>query len=369
MTPKYSQQQNSTNNNPKIGKTIINDFKRGDLKKSLFREIKDLYNFYLDDKERAKLKQMGKVRRWSSMVIWVLKSMFFKLTPFRRLLFVLALIALNFHLGIGIIQADGLSISFFIVLLILFLELKDKLLAQNELAVGRAVQNALMPEQTPKVTGWDIWLFTQPANEVGGDLVDFIKIDNNRIGLALGDVAGKGLGAALFMSKLQATLRAIVPNFTSFADLGAQMNNIFYRDGIPNRFSSLIYFEIEPDSGLVRILNAGHMPPITIQKSKIEEMPKGSTALGIQANSSYTEQQIELKKGEYLLIYSDGLTESRNEQGDFLGEQRLFQLLPKLQHLSAEQFGKKLLEYIEQFIGNASQNDDLSIILLKRTVS
>jgi len=121
------------------------------------------------------------------------------------------------------------------------LELKDKLHAKTELEEGRSVQNALMPEENPKVDGWDIWLYTRPANDVGGDLLDFTKISENNYGISLGDVAGKGLSAALLMAKLQSTIRAIVPDYISLSEFGNKLNHIFCRDSLPKLFSSLIY--------------------------------------------------------------------------------------------------------------------------------
>ncbi|MCH8962050.1 MAG: SpoIIE family protein phosphatase, partial [Bacteroidetes bacterium] len=146
---------------------------------------------------------------------------------------------------------------------------------------GRAVQFALMPKQHPTLPGWETWLFTRPAKEVGGDLVDYLAINEDRLGLALADVAGKGLGAAMFMAKLQSTLRAIAPNFERLSDLGAAVNQIFIRDGLPGRFISLVYLEIEPEAGQVRLLNAGHLPPLVVHADSIEEMPKGAPALGL----------------------------------------------------------------------------------------
>jgi len=139
----------------------------------------------------------------------------------------------SIDLGVGNINVR--SLGFVILLVILLLELKDKLVATDELAVGRAVQIAMLPRDNPVVSGWEIWLYTHPANEVGGDLVDYIKMDSDRWGIAIGDVAGKGLGAAMLMSKLQATLRALAPGFQELSDLGSEVNRIIYRDGLRNR--------------------------------------------------------------------------------------------------------------------------------------
>lgn len=246
------------------------------------------------------------------------------------------------------------------------LELKDKLLAQSELAAGRSVQRALMPKQNPSVPGWGLWLMTKPANEVGGDLVDCLELDKNRFGVALADVAGKGLKAALLMVKLQATLRALAADFTSLAELGTKLNMILRRDGLPDTFASLVYFELQTDSGMVRLLNAGHMPPILLKDHRAQEIPHGTAALGVLSATNFTEQQIDLQRGDTLLIYSDGLTEARNEAGDFFGEERLFELLASLAGLAAHEIGARILGEVENFIGEAKAHDDLSLIVLQR---
>ncbi len=252
------------------------------------------------------------------------------------------------------------------MLFVLMLELKDKLLARYELAEGHAIQTALMPEQTPRLPGWDLYLYSTPANEVGGDLVDFLQIDEHQYGIALGDVAGKGLGAALFMAKLQATLRAVASDFQSLEKLGNKLNSIFYRDTLPKSFASLVYLEIRSDYPGVRLLNAGHMPPIILKGSLIEETPKGAPALGLTEKASFTEQSIKLEPEELLLVYSDGLTEAQNEEMAFFSEERLFALLPKLRSLSSKQVGERLLAEVHDFRGEMSLQDDLSLIILRR---
>ncbi|HEX9971466.1 MAG TPA: PP2C family protein-serine/threonine phosphatase, partial [bacterium] len=214
--------------------------------------------------------------------------------------------------------------------------------------------------------GWDIWLYTQPANDVGGDLVDYLYLDQSRLQIALADVAGKGLGAALLMAKLQATLRALAPNFKSLGELGAQVNEILCRDGLPNRFASLVYLEIMADSNKVRLLNAGHMPPILIRDRKIVELPKGKSALGLHKKSKYNEQKIILKPNDVLVIYSDGITEARNEQGAFFNEQRLLNLLVKLSSLTVAELGKRIIAEVERFIGEARRHDDVSLVILRK---
>ena len=114
-------------------------------------------------------------------------------------------------------------------------------------------------------------------------------------------------------------------------------------------------------------MNAGHPPPVHIQKGKTKEMAQGEPALGIMPKTAYKEQSLSLDKGDFLVVYSDGVTEARNEQGDFYGEKRWFQLLQKSRNLSAQSLGEKLLSEIQTFVGEARPSDDLSLILMKHT--
>ncbi len=309
---------------------------------------------------------MGHVGKAFHLVFWVMKSMIQKLTPTRRILLVAGLITPTIGVEFGDTGIRFGGIGFVLILLVLLLELKDKLTALDELAVGRAVQNALLPGANPNVSGWEIWLHTQPANEVGGDLVDYLEVRKNSWGVALGDVAGKGLGAALLMAKVQATLRALAPSYASHADLARELNHIIYRDGLRNRFVSLVYLELEAGSGRVRFVNAGHLPPILVRGDVLQSMPRGAPALGILSEATYKEEEIALDAGDLFCIFSDGVTEAINEKGQFFGEARLMSLLENHQGFSAEALGEQILSEVKAFIGDEPPSDDLSLALLKR---
>ncbi len=358
---------------PKIGKTVWQDIRRGDLRKTFKQDWRDLYYFYLDDEKRGRLSQMGRFRRFMHMLFWLFKSLVLKLTPLRRvLLFVSIILFLSMRTivtnGNVSSSTDFPLIGFLLLLFVLALELKDKFVAQDELAVGRQVQFALLPKDNPVISGWDVWLYTQPANDVGGDLVDYLKIDSSRFGLSLGDVAGKGMGAALLMAKLQATIRALAPISKSLADFGAQLNKIFCRDGLPNRFVSLVYLELKPENSNITFLNAGHLPPILLTSSELKELSKGDPALGLQEELTFREQTLSLMVDDMLIVYSDGLTEARNENGEFFGETCLMQLIKKCKNLTSENAGKQILNSIASFIGDARPHDDLSLIIIKRKI-
>ncbi len=343
--------------------SLVEDLRSGEIKHSLQRDFREISDFYLDTNTRDRLSSMGRVKKTFVVSIEVLKSMFLKLTPARRLMLILAIfLAVN---GLG--ESTGQVLSGFVILtFILILELKDKLLAQDELAAGRVVQNALMPEESPHVEGWDTWIYTRPANDVGGDLVDYLDLDDGRVGIAIGDVAGKGLPAALLMAKLQATVRAVATEYDSLADLGLRVNAIFRRDGIPSRFASLAFLTLRSDANRIKLLNAGHLPPLICREDGVSELPHSSPALGIMESPVFEEQEVELQPGECLVVFSDGVSEARDEFGTFFGTTRLIKLLPLLRHHTARELGERLVRRVEEFVGDEVWSDDLSIVVIRR---
>ncbi len=354
-----------------LRETIVNDFRSGDIVASLRRDFRDLYAFYIDAETQERLRTYPRVSKFIHASWYLLKSLILKLTPARRLLLLISIV-LFFFGDIKVtghqftVSVDNGILSYFLLLLVLMLELKDKLLAHDELRIGRTVQRELLPEENPTIAGWSVWLFTRPANDVGGDLVDYINLDENRLALAIGDVAGKGLGAALLMSKLQSTLRAIAPDYESLSELGNRLNLIFCRDSLPNKFATLVYFEVAQNSGRVRLLNAGHLPPLWLHGGKVEELPHGAPALGLMKTSKYEEHGLDLDPGDLLVAYSDGVTEARNERNEFFGDQRLRAIVERSVGVSPEKVGERILQEVDHFVGEAPPSDDLSLVIAKR---
>ena len=239
------------------------------------------------------------------------------------------------------------------------------MLAKEELEVGRAVQSALMPGAIPFIPGWDIWMYSRPAREVGGDMVDYIPIDEKRRAFVLADIAGKGLGAALFMTRLQAVLHALIPDYSQPAGLLEKLNTLFHRDHTPNRFASLFYLEIKPDTAELVYVNAGHLPPLVIQNRRLKELEKGQPALGLMDKTKYIEKTIHIKKEDILLVYSDGLSEAMSENREFFGEKRIKTIVEKAADQSAQDIGKQLIRAIKNFTKDSPLSDDLSLLIIK----
>ena len=349
---------------------IFDDIKQIKFKQDIKREFRDLKEFYLDEEQKKRVQEVTGIKRFLRQFWYLIKSAYFHLTPLRRFFVLLGTILLLIGRTISI---DGQGISsndaFFggvMILFVLVLELRDKLIARSELEEGQKVQRALMPPESPNLDGWDVMLYTRSANDVSGDLVDFLKISEDRIAITIADVAGKGLSAALLTAKLQATIRAYAEDALKISELAKKTNHVFHRDSLPSLFASMIFLEISPSSNQIKYVNAGHFPPLVISKEGIAELPKGDVALGLMENANYSDTKIELSSNEVFIAYSDGVIESINEYGQFFGRERFFNLLKTNQNLTSHELGKKILTDVDLFRGEAKANDDLSFVILKK---
>lgn len=364
--------ENRNNTEKKLFDTLKDDISGGGFRNDLTTDFEEMKEFFLNDDRKKQIAGMGKIKAFFYMSWWLLKELLLKLTPTRRLVLLIGILLLILPGRFGMVGGDvSLStntniLGGILILFVLMLELKDKLLAKDELSAGRTVQRALMSERAPIVPGWKLWLFTQPANDVGGDLVDIIKLTNGKHGVTIADVSGKGLGAALLMAKLQTLIRALTPDFTSIDELGGEINKKFYKDILPNSFASLIYFLVDENSNKVEILNAGHIPPIILSNTGIEVLPKGSIAMGLSYDAKFSKNVINLDKGNTIVAFSDGLTEARNTNGTFFGTERIYQILQKSYQDNPQQIGQHLLEQVYSFIGKGKKYDDLSIVIIRK---
>ena len=364
--------RDAAGSSPRLRDVLFKDLRPTDLPSNFRQDLKRLYRFYLDEERRAQLAAMGRVRRTFKLLGWLLKSLLGKLSPGRRLALFASLVMCflgQVHLNLpdgDKLETDLRFWGFLILLLVLMLELMEKVAARDEIEIARQVQLALLPRTHPQPGGWSLWSFMQPANDVGADLVDYIELPGGRLGVVLGDVAGKGLGAALLTAKLQATLRALSLDCRSLSDLGAQLNSILHRDGIDNRFATMFYCEIDTATGRLRYLNAGHNPPFVLRASAIETLEASAIPLGMMAGTIYKEGDLLLQPGDALVVYSDGLTEARNAADEEFGAERLRALLPRLRGLAAEQAARLLIDEVTAFLGGERPHDDLSLVVLAR---
>lgn len=351
-----------------VGRETYRELRRPEFRRGFRRDLSDLYEFYVDEETRERLQRMSRFRRWLWQAGWLLRSLIEFLAPERRVILVVALVL--FVLGRPDQAQDSsweLPLAVVLLLIVLMLELKDKLLARDELELGRSIQLSLLPDHDPQLQGWEIWLFSTPANDVGGDLVDYLEVEPGRLAVVLGDVAGKGLGAALLMSKLQATLRALLTPSSTAAEAVARLNRIFCRDGVDGRFATLVELELRAGEGKARLVNAGHPPPLWVRAEGVERPDPMSLPVGVDADERYVEQELDLTEDDLLVVYSDGVSESTDEGGEFFGDARVRELVQGARGRRAAEVGEEILRAVESFRGAGGIDDDLSLVIARRS--
>jgi sigma-B regulation protein RsbU (phosphoserine phosphatase) len=244
---------------------------------------------------------------------------------------------------------------------------KEKRRLDAELEIAREIQNRLFPTEIPIIPGYEVSAFNRPCTEVGGDYYDVIEI-GGRIDVAIADVAGKGVGAAMLMSNLQALLRVRASEEADPAGLLAGMNSDLIRRVGEGRFITLFYLSLDPGSGTLRFCNAGHNPPYLKRKEGgIVGLEAGGMPLGILPDTEYEASETRLAQGDVLLLYSDGITECMNKDGDMFGDDRLKEVLSAAAAGDAHAIRGAVFSAVDDFRGEEPYSDDMTLIVLKRT--
>lgn len=243
---------------------------------------------------------------------------------------------------------------------------------ERELQVARGVQAGLLPRETPQIPGWEFCARWQPAREVAGDFYDFIPLVDGRLGLVLADVSGKGMPAALFMALCRTTIRASVSQASSPAEGIAHANRLICADASDGMFVTLFYAQLDPQTGEFSYVNAGHNPPLLCRPGnggKGEEltqlMPTGM-ALGVLPDFPLEQRTAYLKPGDFVLLYTDGVTDATGAPGQRFGMERLQRVVLDHQDLHATDLVTALERTIGEFSGSSAPYDDVAILVVRR---
>ena len=239
---------------------------------------------------------------------------------------------------------------------------------KHELALAAQVQRRLFPHEPPDTAALEVAAFCQPAREVGGDYYDFVALDAGRIGIALADVAGKGISAALLMSIVQASVRSLAPLTAGRpAELVLKLNQLLHRSTGPASYATLFYADFDAESRCLTYVNAGHNPPYLLRSgtSHPVSLTTGGTIIGMFDECDYEQDTLQLASGDLLVASTDGLSDALNPDDEEFGEERLRALLIAAAGLPAEQVKSFIVEQIRQWMGSASQHDDLTFVVLR----
>jgi stage II sporulation SpoE-like protein len=238
-------------------------------------------------------------------------------------------------------------------------------LSPEELAEG--VQRSLLPAACPPMRGYDIAGTTLSCHALGGDTYDFLRRAGNRLWIMVGDVAGKGHAAALILSHFHAMIRGLAATDRPLFQLVGKLNDILSRALPINEFISFFVLELEPENGIIRYVNAGHNPPALIRISGRTEFLNGSgPVLGVVPGCVYPAHEIRMEPGDTLLLYTDGATESQNQEMEEFGEERLVQCLRDVSAMRSEAGLARLQRFILDFCGPVPRFDDITLVLLRR---
>jgi sigma-B regulation protein RsbU (phosphoserine phosphatase) len=235
---------------------------------------------------------------------------------------------------------------------------------QQELTEAQEIQLALLPRQLPHTAGFETAVAWQPARTVGGDYFDVLRFSDQHTAFCVADVAGKGMPAALLMSNVQAVLKSFASETFAPSDLCARVNRVMCDNIALNKFISCFYALLDTRSRKLTYANAGHCPPMLVRDGSCLRLKEGGPVLGVFPNRAYQQDEIELRAGDCLVLFTDGVTEARNVAGEEFGEERLQQLLTNGRHLSATAMRERIMKAVIEFSGG-NLEDDVTLMVVK----
>jgi sigma-B regulation protein RsbU (phosphoserine phosphatase) len=345
------------------------------------RDTPDAYRFFARHIDVAGLAKLPWYKRAFHHTRLFFLAFTLKLTPARRAIYGMALLACFFglfELFVGIpwlllphpVFAEGtlwLLTGFLLVNLLVLLEVADRLSLKNDLEIAREIQQAMLPKDLFEAEGIEAFGMTRPANTVGGDFYDVLPLADGRVLITLGDVAGKGSPAALLMALLLAMLRTLVDEGLEPAELVRRLNVQVMKHAPSTRFITLFLGVFDPATGELTFVNAGQNPPLLRRASgAYERLREGGVALGMFDRSQYTAGYTRLQPADVLVMYSDGITEAENAHGQPFDEQGLERVVDSRTWGTAKELGWATFEAVERHTQERRLLDDLTVLIVRR---
>jgi phosphoserine phosphatase RsbU/P len=334
------------------------------------------YGFYMKEADAEELGSHRGFNRWFRIAKMLFWSLLMKLTPTRRVILLVAFLlmvmsGIKFQFG----RNESFDLNFEIVsaglfLLLLSLELADKVTMKRDLEIAREIQSWLVPSQPPEVPGADLAFTTRPQNSVAGDYYDAFYPNpdkRERLVVVIADVAGKSIPAALLMATLQASLRTIAGEDAPLAELVKRLNRYSCAHSLDGRrFTTAVIGEYNPASHCLLYVNAGHNHPILRRANgDLETLRVGGLPLGIEADASYETASVELKTGDALIFFTDGVVEAFNESGEEFGNDRWLGAIRSLPDWKAQDSMQYLMKRVDEFVGATRQSDDITCFVFR----
>jgi serine phosphatase RsbU (regulator of sigma subunit) len=334
------------------------------------------YGFYGKDVDWEEIHKLPRWRRPFHIAKEFFWALLMKMTPARRLLLVVALVLLVIS-GPKFQFTRNVAFDFnfetaaaLLFLVLLSLELADKVIMKRDLEIAREIQTWLVPSQAPEVAGADIAFATRPQNSVAGDYYDAFypnPEERGRLVVVIADVAGKSVPAALLMATLQASLRTIAGEGASVADLVARLNRYACAHSMDGRrFTTAVLCEYDLASRQLTYVNAGHNAPILRRANgTLETLEAGGLPLGIELGANYETSSLELKPGDALIFFTDGVVEAVNESGEEFGNDRWIGAVRNMPDWKAQETLQFLMKRVDDFVGATRQFDDITCLVFR----
>ena len=235
---------------------------------------------------------------------------------------------------------------------------------EHEIAEARSIQEGFLPKEIPQLSGYEIASAWQSARVVGGDYFDVLPFDQERLGLCIADVAGKGLPAALLMSNLQAAVRGLASPAVPLDEMCFRLNSLLRRNMANDRFITFFYAQLDGPARVLRYVNAGHNAPIVLHHDgSHHRLQEGGIVLGVFPNQTFAVGTMQLEPGDRVVLFTDGVTEASNSQDEEFGEQRLVRVLEENRNSSAQEIQKKILDAAAEFCHH-NWRDDATLLIL-----
>jgi sigma-B regulation protein RsbU (phosphoserine phosphatase) len=347
------------------------------------RDARSSYRFYsagLEDVQPGR----SRWRRWWQIAKALFWAILEKLTPARRILLLLGLVLL---IAPANDKFDSHIWGGLVILIVLLLELADRVIMKRDLEIAKDIQAWLLPGAPLQIPGYKLAYATRPANTVAGDYYDVILRPGNasqgssggasgasgsndgRILFVVADVVGKSMPAAMLMATFQASLRTLSTSGIALTDLVAGTNRYACSNSQGGvRFTTAFFAELDPATGEVVYLNAGHNAPILRKKTGVaERLDTGGIPIGIFAESKYQVGKTRLESGDWLVVFTDGVVEAVDQKDEEYGETALMRIVNREPDSSPAELLGSLFSDLDRYVGNTQQQDDITCLLLKRT--
>jgi phosphoserine phosphatase RsbU/P len=348
-----------------------------DLWSQFAADARSSYGFYGKDVDWDAVNKLPRWKRPLRVARQLFWAMMMKLTPARRVLLLLALVLLVIS-GIKI-QSDNFNsdvdfrlLSALMFLLLLSLELADKVIMKRDLEIAREIQTWLVPSEAPVIPGAEVAFSTRPQNSVAGDYYDaFYPLNDGASGgklmLVMADVAGKSVPAALLMATLQASLRTLASEGLPLAELSERLNRYACRHSLGGqRFTTAVIAEFDPATRRLTYVNAGHNSPVVRhRKGGTDRLESSTVPLGISSVATFPVVSIDLQPGDTLVLFTDGVVEAFNAAGEEFSDARWLNVIRALPSFSAADSLRYLMKSVEDFVGATRQSDDITCLVLQ----